>query len=535
MIPILYEDIATKPNKDRVCALPDCISCVVTEIRNGEYDCQFTYPVNGTGYNEIMLGRHIGCTHDANGDVQPFTIYRKEANLDGTVTYYAHHITYELNYVVQYPFSVDGVADLFDYFNEHQTTATGRYGGFHDISPYVFATDLTNAATYTLASPAAFRSMLGGDQNSVLKMYGGEFKWDWYNVSLLTQRGRNNGAVIRYGGNLTSASNTDDDSNAYGAVVPYWTDRSTGTVYSYGPSRHDDDDLSTFPWKAVPLDLSNNFNTWPDSGQADQAAQAYLDSNVTWLPFNNLTVDFVPWTDGQINAESERLQNVCLCDFVLVKIPRLGVSVLSKVTKTVWNALLDRYDSIELGDLNPSYASVITAGRVNAGVDASGIAAHGIPPGGTTGQLLVKASNTDYDAGWASTLPELILNAIYPVGSLYLSTSSTNPSGFLGGTWEAYAKGRTLIGAGTGSDGDTIMNFDEGDQGGEYKHTLTTNEIPSHSHTYNRELSTGSTSGIASARYSGNRSSFNTGSTGGGAAHNNMQPYIAVYIWRRTA
>ena len=64
-----------------------------------------------------------------------------------------------------------------------------------------------------------------------------------------------------------------------------------------------------------------------------------------------------------------------------------------------------------------------------------------------------------------------IVNLIYPVGSIYISTSATNPGSFLGGTWQQYGQGRTLIGAGTGNDGSTSMSFTAGSTGGKYKRT----------------------------------------------------------------
>lgn len=73
---------------------------------------------------------------------------------------------------------------------------------------------------------------------------------------------------------------------------------------------------------------------------------------------------------------------------------------------------------------------------------------------------------------------------IFPVGSIYISTNSTNPGEYLGGTWESYGQGRTLIGAGTGTDSNgTTQSFQNGQTGGEYSHTLTKEEMPSHNHT----------------------------------------------------
>jgi len=124
----------------------------------------------------------------------------------------------------------------------------------------------------------------------------------------------------------------------------------------------------------------------------------------------------------------------------------------------------------------------------------------------------------------------------YPVGSIYTSISSTNPSTLLGvGTWVAFATGRTLIGVDTGqTEFDTVE-----ETGGSKTHTLTEAEMPSHTHTYKYsdqdqvELIGGTITDISEVDEGG--STRTTNSTGGGSAHNNLQPYITVYFWKRTA
>ena len=525
MIPILYATTETLFRSQGLCRLPDCIDASVTEIRNGEYTCQFTYPISGEGYEQIKLGRIIGCPHDASGDVQPFAIYRREANLDGTVTFYAQHLSYELNYVTQKPFSTSGgAAGLFSYLDSNRTTAY-RIGGRNwesSKSPYRFSTDIVSDVDYTLLIPTAMRSMLGGMQNSVLDVFGGEFEWDRYNVILHADRGKDNGAVIRYGGNLTGAKQTGDNSAAYGTVVPYWTDNEGNVTanlgyYSQGSTEE------YFPWKATPLDLSKQFETSPTTAQASEAAEAFLAANSTWLPFENIEVNFEPWSDAEISAESERLQNVCLCDYVRVDIVWTGVSLKAKVTKTVWNVLTDRYSSIELGDLNPSYGDVVKAG--------SGGAATTVPFNRQA--LIDEILATVYDNCYKKTE---MLDLIYPVGSIFISTANVNPGSLLGGTWAAYAKGRTLVGDGDGTDiNGTTLRFTAGNSGGEYYHTLTADEIPEHTHQYRRENSSGSSSSTCAAKASTRWSYAATTSAGGGERHYNIQPYVSVYIWRRTA
>ena len=87
-----------------------------------------------------------------------------------------------------------------------------------------------------------------------------------------------------------------------------------------------------------------------------------------------------------------------------------------------------------------------------------------------------------------------ILDTIYPIGSVYLTINDNNPSTFLGGTWEQFGQGRTLIGQGTGNDGSNTIEFKTDQTGGEYKHSLTTNELPSHNHSISISGTTGGNS-----------------------------------------
>ena len=127
-----------------------------------------------------------------------------------------------------------------------------------------------------------------------------------------------------------------------------------------------------------------------------------------------------------------------------------------------------------------------------------------------------------------------IVDLIYPVGSIYMSVNSVDPSTLFGGTWEQI-EDKFLLASGT--------NYASGTTGGEATHTLTTNEIPSHSHreanstvVYNDSSSNRfATSGSGTRISLATNLNINTNSTGGGQAHNNMPPYLAVNIWKRTA
>lgn len=124
-------------------------------------------------------------------------------------------------------------------------------------------------------------------------------------------------------------------------------------------------------------------------------------------------------------------------------------------------------------------------------------------------------------------LTELInttLDSIYPVGSVYISLTDTNPGTYLKGTWEQFAQGRTLVGVGSGSDGSNTQTFDVNDTGGEYKHLLTKKELSFIDY---------------GALLQQNGSVIGVHSHGPGESGSEkislMQPYYSVYFWKRVA
>jgi hypothetical protein len=171
--------------------------------------------------------------------------------------------------------------------------------------------------------------------------------------------------------------------------------------------------------------------------------------------------------------------------------------------------------------------------------------------------------NNKSDVGHTHTASNItdFLNKVYPIGAVYISMSSNNPKFYFGGTWQRLPRGRMLINTwdpfaedvGDTSDpidGDYTPLRDELNpdpvstgtyvMGGESKHTLTVNEIPSHNHQQYCIASVGGSNGWRADWNADNGNATNypqtmTGSTGGGGAHNNLPPYITVYMWVRTA
>lgn len=119
---------------------------------------------------------------------------------------------------------------------------------------------------------------------------------------------------------------------------------------------------------------------------------------------------------------------------------------------------------------------------------------------------------------------------LYPVGSIYISVINTNPSTYFGGTWEAFGTGRCLVGVDTSQvEFNTVLKT-----GGEKTHKLTVNEMPKHNHPiyYGVDGASPGNTLTASSNAIGQSNAPIT-DRGGSQAHNNLQPYITVYMWRR--
>lgn len=377
MIPILFKAHTKSFTTKGIGQLADCISCLVTEERNGEYEVEFEYPVTGKHYADILDDSIVYVTHDNSGDKQPFKVYAKSAPLDGVVTFNAHHISYELSDVIVKPFTASSAAATMTKFTSESMTD----------NPFTFWTDKSVASTFNLTAPSSTRSVLGGVQGSVLDVYGGEYEFDNYTVKLYTNRGSDKGVTVRYAKNLTELEQNNSVLGKYNAIVPYWAGEDT-VVYGDPVVAKDNGrrlyndvwtnqndvaitnqnnvefDFDYYENHSITMDFSSDFQTKPTKEQLEAKAAAYLNNNVPWIPQENIKFNFADlWSAGE---GVPALSSVRLCDTVTVKYTALGVSAKAKVIKTVWNPLIDEYDELEVGEARTSFAQTIAAetGRI---------------------------------------------------------------------------------------------------------------------------------------------------------------------------
>lgn len=355
MIPILYPAAETEFTSFGIGTLPDAISCIVVEERNGEFELTMTYPANGIRANDLAVESIIlAPSNDSATSLskwQPFRIYSVTASLDGTLLISAEHISYQLRHIVAMPFSATSPADAMLGLSIH---CVGDM-------PFSLATDKAGSGIYTQSIPASARYRLAGEDGSILDIYGGEYEWDRWAVHLLAARGSDNGVVVAYGKNLTALEQTTSIETALTGVVPYYLEEGDG-----GISR-----LLTLPervisilggtkyGRTIPLDLSNEFDQSPTDDQMRSRARAYLNASKITGPIVSLRAAFAPlWHTTEYSGITP-LEHVGLCDIVTIRHPGLGISAKAKVVRTEFDVLAERYNAIDLGESRRGLDSTI--------------------------------------------------------------------------------------------------------------------------------------------------------------------------------
>ena len=192
MIPILYDSNETSFASNGLGRLRDCISAIVVEERNGVYELDFDYPVDGANFDKIQCGRVVAVRHDDSNDVQPFDIVSYSKPINGIVSFHCVHISYRQRGLVAHGKNINSLSDAFNLL----TNSTPS-------NPFTYEADFTSTGFMASAdgTPRSVRSMLGGVEGSILDTYGGEYEFDRFRVILHRRRGQDRDFSIRYGVN----------------------------------------------------------------------------------------------------------------------------------------------------------------------------------------------------------------------------------------------------------------------------------------------------------------------------------------------
>lgn len=336
--------------------LNDCIELLVTEHLNGQYTATMKYPVSGIHFNEIELQGIIKLSANQFDEPQLFRIVNVSKPLNGIVEYELNHITYDLSYTSVAPFTSDYV----------RPTLVALWDNMTGGKSFSISTDINDSEHRTHKfkneKPQSCRALFGGQEGSLIDIFGGEYHYDNLKVELLAKRGADHGVKIKYGKNLTDITQDETNENVYTHVIPYAQDSNKNTIIG--------DTITLFnvaesKMRILNLDLSDKFQG--ENGEetnitvkdVNREAHYYVERNNLTEPRVSLDVSFLDLSQTVEYANIAPLETVSLGDTVYVDYPTLGVSAKARVIEYEWDSLRERYNSVEIGDAKARLSTTI--------------------------------------------------------------------------------------------------------------------------------------------------------------------------------
>lgn len=364
MIPILYAKNETDFLHNGIGFLRDTAKATVTEERNGSYELSLQYPITGQWYDKITEGCIIKAKANETSEPQLFRVYKSSKPLKGLVTYSAEHISYDLNGIPTLGFSIKSATPQMAI--NRAITEAGLPCPFSVIS------DISTLNSTSIPTPCSVRAILGGQEGSVLDVWGGEYEFDNFVIKLHEQRGADNGVLIEYGKNLKDLKQEANIADCYTHLMPY-------AVYQEdGEDDEEKQEVYVFlSEKVLPLQKAENIghskayimDFSAEFGEDEKITEAALRKKATayaagaglGAPKVSITVSFIQLWQTEEYKNIAPLERVKLCDTVTVHFSQLGVNASAKVIKTVYDSLAEKYESVELGDAKSTLADTINA------------------------------------------------------------------------------------------------------------------------------------------------------------------------------
>lgn len=362
--PVLYDKRETNFFSLGLGVLTDALTCVVTEERNGVFYLEMTYPIAGKRFELLENDRIIKADagHAASSKGQRFRIKRIVKNDDGIADIYAEHVSYLSQELPIQP--------IFNILNQsgHTVLNTWRHAiiGSH---PFTSSSNIStlNNTSLTIQDYDHPRQILGGITGSILDVWGGEYRFDNYHISLLNQRGGHANTLIAYGRNLTDLEQEDNITRTFTSVYPFAIYRNS----DLGPDHEeiitipgfvvDSAHVNAFPNRRVlPIDFSSEFESGerPAADKLRALAEQYVRDNEVGVPRVSIALRFVDLTKTLEHAGS-RYEELNLCDTVPVHFEKLGIRTRAQIVRIEWDVLLDQYQQLEIGETRPTLGGTL--------------------------------------------------------------------------------------------------------------------------------------------------------------------------------
>lgn len=358
MIPTLYDKTGTIKIGDLI----DCIECLVEEERNGIFELTLVYPSTSEFLDSIVYENIIICDANDHLKSQKFRIYNTRRLMSNRVEVCARHISFDLAH--------DWI-DKIEFENQSCEYALNQiFRNSQFCQHFRGHSDIINAQNFKIEAVTCL-SAIGGTKGSVLDTYGNgaEVLRDNLDIHVLNRRGHDNDVSIEYRKNLTGFELEEDTTDLVTRILPYakYYDRNNKNEEVIVKGNFiDSPNIDNYAHPYVKyIDYSDKFDgdDSPTVEQLEELATKEYTVNKVDIPKQNFKIEFVPLSKC---AGYEGLEDrINLCDVVTIRDTRYGIDTQSKVIKVTYNALRDRYESMELGEPKTTLGDIVGGGSVN--------------------------------------------------------------------------------------------------------------------------------------------------------------------------
>lgn len=347
MIPRLFSQGSASFDAPGIGPIVDATSCVVTEEINGAYTLKLTVPRTTPRFSELQVGRIVVIKPNPYDQAQPFRIQRVSKSLRGEIEIYAPHISYDMTRAILWSGSATTLTSLVNALNfvnnllgnfSFSTTieSPSLFTGTLPIDKPVYAWDLLDDKDETIRG-----AFIGG---------GGEWIFDRFDVVLAHRRGAARGYAIEYAQNMTDLSTEDDGENFYSGYLPVYTGSGglrVGTLV--------DPILPDYGYSRILLaDCTDKFSARPSVASLDQMAHSLYFNGIGQTEIS-IKVSAVPLNSRGLKT----LEELRLGDTITVRHLPLGVDIETRVVQTVFDALRERYTSVDVSNRMIGVATTI--------------------------------------------------------------------------------------------------------------------------------------------------------------------------------
>lgn len=362
MIPRIYDNSFTTYESNGLGLLVDAISCQVEEESNGDFELTLVYPSDGSFFYALKQDNLIKADASDTLKGQLFRIDTISKPLNGQVTVYAKHISFDL-----------AKNSLNEDINERNIKCENA--GKHMLqksdadSRFSIESNIEMLGNYSMDRKTDCLSAIAGTRGSLIDTFGNGPKLlrDNFTISVLTRRGKDDNTLIAYKKNITGFTLEEDYSEIINVIKPYATvtdeEGNESSIYideiGVKSSRYVEGDIVKSQW----IDFSDKFDEdeTPTKEKLKNLAEKYFNDNSCDLPKMTYKIEFQPLSQTEEYKEDglDELEHIGMDDSVYIANSKYKIRDQARVIKTTYNVLADKYISIELGDPKTTLGSII--------------------------------------------------------------------------------------------------------------------------------------------------------------------------------